>query len=373
MKIILISNYFNHHQKPICEAFHRATAGNFFFIATMELTPWRRKMGYREMTAPYVLKYSPHNETTIKALINEADAVITDAENIQLTAERYRHNKLTFRYAERLFKSKSRYLKAPLHAWKAFRTRKMHMLCSSAFTARDFKLLGFYKKRSYKWGYFPESKSYDNEITLIENKKKNSILWVGRLIDWKHPESTYYVANRLSQEGYDFDLRIIGSGEMDVEIERAIQKYELEDKVHLLGSMSPEQVRAEMEKTEIFLFTSDRGEGWGAVLNEAMNSGCAVVASDKIGAVPFLIKNNVNGLSFVDRNWDDLYLKTKSLIDNRPKRIQLALQAMKSIKDVWNADQAVSNFLQLVEHLTSHRPVSFTEGPCSPEWNEIHA
>ena len=53
-----------------------------------------------------------------------------------------------------------------------------------------------------------------------------------------------------------------------------------------------------MEKTGIFLFTSDRQEGWGAVLNEAMNSGCAVVASHLIGAVPFLKKKKKNGLVY---------------------------------------------------------------------------
>ncbi len=47
----------------------------------------------------------------------------------------------------------------------------------------------------------------------------------------------------------------------------------------MLGAMSPDKVRAYMERADVFLFTSDFNEGWGAVLNESMNSGCAVVAS----------------------------------------------------------------------------------------------
>ena len=44
-----------------------------------------------------------------------------------------------------------------------------------------------------------------------------------------------------------------------------------------------------MESSHIFLlFTSDRNEG--AALNESMNSGCAVVASDAIGSVPYLMR-----------------------------------------------------------------------------------
>ena len=45
-----------------------------------------------------------------------------------------------------------------------------------------------------------------------------------------------------------------------------------------------------MEESEIYLVTSDRKEGWGAVVNEAMNSGCAVVADHMIGAAPWMIR-----------------------------------------------------------------------------------
>lgn len=51
--------------------------------------------------------------------------------------------------------------------------------------------------------------------------------------------------------------------------------------------MKASEVRSYMEKADIYLFTSDFNEGWGAVLNESMNSGCAVVASHAIGSVPF--------------------------------------------------------------------------------------
>ena len=53
-----------------------------------------------------------------------------------------------------------------------------------------------------------------------------------------------------------------------------------------------------MECADVFLFTSNYLEGWGAVLNESMNSACAVVAGSGIGAVPFLLKHNYNGLVY---------------------------------------------------------------------------
>lgn len=55
----------------------------------------------------------------------------------------------------------------------------------------------------------------------------------------------------------------------------------------LTGYKKPEEVRERMEKADILLATSDRGEGWGAVMQRAMNSGCVVIADHMMGAVPF--------------------------------------------------------------------------------------
>ena len=93
-----------------------------------------------------------------------------------------------------------------------------------------------------------------------------------------------------------------------------IKKYHLQNCVSLCGSLSPEKVREYMVKSQIFLFTSDYNEGWGAVLNEAMNSACAVIASHAIGSVPFLINNKKNGLIYQNGQMEDLYRKVKVLL-----------------------------------------------------------
>ena len=43
---------------------------------------------------------------------------------------------------------------------------------------------------------------------------------------------------------------------------------------------------------------SGRKEGWGAVVNEAMSSGCAVVADAEAGSVPYLIENSKDGFIY---------------------------------------------------------------------------
>ena len=100
-----------------------------------------------------------------------------------------------------------------------------------------------------------------------------------------------------------------------------------------------------MEESEIFLFTSDRNEGWGAVLNESMNSACAVVANCAIGSVPFLLNNGDNGYIYKDGDVDDLYNKVKSLLDNADERKCIAKNAYATMVDEWNAENAAQSAL----------------------------
>ena len=122
-----------------------------------------------------------------------------------------------------------------------------------------------------------------------------------------------------------------------------------------------------MEKADIYLFTSDFNEGWGAVLNESMNSGCAVVASHAIGSVPFLIKNGENGLIYENGNQKQLEGKVELLLRDEEFRKKLAVNAYQSIVNVWSADVAAKRFITLCNSLLKGEPVDtlFAEGPCS--------
>ena len=128
--------------------------------------------------------------------------------------------------------------------------------------------------------------------------------------------------------------------------------------------IGPMVVGKMMLDSDIFTFTSDRNEGWGAVLNEAMSCGCAVVASNKIGAAPFLIKNKVNGILFKSRDQIDFQNKVISLIKDKEKRVKLSNRAYESMVKVWSPKNAVNNFLQLVNSINNNTN-SILQGPCS--------
>lgn len=369
MLIVFVTAYYNHHQACLAQEFYEQTNHNFRFIESKPMEQERKRMGWGGETLPdYVIRsYEEGMLPKAKQLILEADAVLWGSCPFALIRPRLQKHRLTFAYSERIFKNGSHgfgYWGRVLKYWlKLGLYQENHdLLCASAFAAGDYQQIGLFRNRARKWGYFPEAKIYDNADSLIRQKKEASLLWAGRLIDWKHPELAIELADRLHQAGYSFELNLVGNGDMEKALAGMIADRHLEHCVRLCGKMSPAQVRSMMEQASIFLFTSDRNEGWGAVLNESMNSGCAVIASSEIGAVPYLIEPGYNGMIFESCNAEDLFAKAEFLLNNPEERTQISQNAYKTIVTQWNAHTAVSRLLTVIR-----QPEADFEGVCQRE------
>ena len=375
MKVVFISNYLSHHQLPFCLEMQRRLKENFCFIATERISEERLALGYSDMNSMYDFVLCTYEgeqqEREAKALSLEADVVIWGSAPKKYIRERLKKNKLTFLYSERIYKSGYQAWKRPVHMlklhWKFGRYKNLHLLCSSAYAAADYAKTHTFIEKTYKWGYFPETKQYNDIDQLVADKKPGTILWVGRFIELKHPEQVLEVAQRLKADGYNFSVKMVGCGVMEEQLHQMAEEMDLEKDVCFTGSMSPEEVRTSMEESEIYLFTSDRNEGWGAVLNESMNSGCAVVASHMIGAVPFLVEDGVNGLIYTSGDVDDLYRKVKKLMDEPDTRKAMGLQAYQTMTQSWSAQTAADRVMKLSEALLNgnKHPDLFKSGPCS--------
>ena len=381
MKIVFISNFLNHHQLPLCLELKKVS-NSFVFGACTPVPEERLSMGYYDMNKQYdfvLCAYeSEEKKKELLSLAEECDILIVGGLNITLADQfvrlRKAKNKITFQYLERIYKEGVWHVLSPrgtrnmrkYHA--SYRKNHVYALCASAYTAWDLGLTGSYVNKTYKWGYFPKVNQYDIDA-LMQEKKKNkkvSILWVARLIPLKHPEDAVEVANRLKKSGYDFELNIIGNGVMEQEIKELISSKNLEDCVHMLGAMSPEDVRAHMDKADIFLFTSDFNEGWGAVMNESMNSGCAVVANYAIGSVPFLIDHGRNGFVYKHGNFDTLYDAVVKLIEDPELRENMGRAAYETMIKEWSPEAAAVRLLKLSEQLQKDGKCDeFSSGPCS--------
>ena len=378
-KLVFVSNYFNHHQKALAEEFVKIFGDDYAFIAMTPFNQKRLAIGYKDMNqAPFVLRAyeSPEAWQEARRLIDESECVIVGGMPVSVVSSRLALGKLTFMQSERFFKGPLwkdivRFVKYSRYSGGRVQARdpraKFYLLCASAFAARDYNICGLFRGKAYRWGYFPEVKRYEDIDDMISRKEKGSILWAGRFLALKHPELAVRLAENLRAQGKSFRLKIIGSGEKQDSIAQMITAKNLHDCVELTGALPVEEVRTEMEKASIFLFTSDRHEGWGAVTNESMNSGCVLVAADKIGSVPYLVKDGKNGIVFRDRDIADLTEKVSALLDDPAKIAQLGRAAYETVSGEWSAQTAARRFVELSERLrTSEGSVRLWEdGPGS--------
>lgn len=384
MKIGFFSNHFILHQEDIALSLYELTGGNYNFVACEPLPMERKDSGYIDMNSKYDFIVRPYEseeqQKKAEKIAKECDVMIIGSApeyyvDLRRKADK---NKIIIRYSERLFK-RGRYrilyhkLLKKDKEWfnlsknNMYKNDNTYLLCSSAYTSYDMSTFGFSENKCLKWGYFPKVPKNDVE-ELFENKKSDKIhlLWCARFLRWKHPEKAVIVAEALKKKGIDFELTMIGNGKYYERTKKLVLQKKLEDVIAFTGSIPTSEVYEYMKKSHIFLFTSNFKEGWGAVLNEAMSCGCAVVASHAIGSVPYLIEDGKNGLIYKNNSNKDLINKVIYLCEDSKLRESVGRNAYKTINGLWNPKESAKRLYEICENLYCGSKLTFFEnGPCS--------
>lgn len=374
MKLVFYSNFLNHHQLMISDELYKFLGDSFVFVSTKMAKVNSLKGGEDySLIRKYCIRVydSGDLENLALELARSADVCIFGADSLKYAIERAKYSKgLTFEVAERWLKRGVLNLCSPrLLRWLftyhfIFPDKNWYKLCANSYTSQDDEKLLAYKNKHYKWGYFVSLK-LNNVVKHSEDNLSVRILWCARFLRLKHPELVICLAARLKKEGYKILIDMLGDGEIKEEMCAFADKLCVSDIVRFHGSVSNDDVNKKMAESNIFLFTSDKREGWGVVMNEAMNNECCVVASDAIGSTHFLVNDGETGVIFKSCNIESLYEKVKWLLDNPEERIRIAKKGYKSITEIWSPHNAVKNLLALIDDLKNGQETSITVGPCS--------
>ena len=365
MRIVMVSNGMSHHQLPLCD--HLSKNSDFTYVALKPVAEERLAMGYTDLNRerPYILCAYKGKEEYKKAkrLIDTAETVICGSVSLGIIARRVIMRKPVFWASERIFKKGHLTGKAKLFyrfTVSMADKNKTFLLAASAYAANDFASFGMRSSNMLKWGYFPP-------VTEIKRPKRSgSILWTGRFLDWKHPEMAVKLAKRLKDEGLSFHMTISGDGALAEELKKYCVEEGLSDAVTFTGFLSNKEITGLMSETKVFIATSDRQEGWGAVISEAMCGGCAVVASSAMGAAPFLIKDGENGFLFPSGEQEELERKVIGLLRDEELCERLGREAEKTIHETWNGTEAGKRLIRTLEAWKSGEEIPcYDNGPCS--------
>jgi glycosyltransferase involved in cell wall biosynthesis len=134
-------------------------------------------------------------------------------------------------------------------------------------------------------------------------------------------------------------LLLAGDGPEREVLETRIAELELRN-VQLLGFQNQAEMAALYGLADVCLLPS-QWEPWGLAVNEAMNGGCAIVASDRVGAAVDLVRTGVNGTVVPHDNQAALNGAVRMLATS-PDTTRRMGQASLAIIDTWGFEQDVA-------------------------------
>ena len=196
--------------------------------------------------------------------------------------------------------------------WKFFSKRIYKVTCPTVGTYNNLLKKGIFDKNklcvlrdpALKLKEFAKKKFEKIENSKIKDKKY--IIGIGRLTKQKNFNLLINGFNQIKKKYHEYELIIIGEGEMKDELLKLIRSHGLEKEIHLLGFKN--NVYKYLKRADCFILTS-LWEDPGFVLIEAGLSNTTVISSDCKNGPEEILGNGKNGYLFKNNNLNDLLKK----------------------------------------------------------------
>jgi glycosyltransferase involved in cell wall biosynthesis len=364
-KIVFLSNYLNHHQIDFCDALYKKLKSNFLFYSTESINRLEEGAQLNNIHRPY-LRYL--HDSRLHSDLNDSKVIIFASGPKNILISLVNSNKIVFFYSERLFKKS--FLQA-LHPrnimeyfcfYKKIDKNNVYFLAAGSYVKGDLKIYNLFNNRILRWGYFPSFKKYHlDKLVQLKRNNKVKILWVGRMINWKRPLILIDVANFLKYSGIkNFSITVIGKGILINSLKEKIKKFNLQQNINIIESVKPSKIHRFFSRSHIFISTSNKQEGWGATINEALSYGCHTFASYNIGASKFLINNEY----YEYKNLNHLKKNILNLIISK-NYMKINKKGFNTINFTWNGSKAASRFITFSNSLINQKSKEYSYGPLS--------
>jgi colanic acid/amylovoran biosynthesis glycosyltransferase len=174
----------------------------------------------------------------------------------------------------------------------------------------------------------------DTEYFKGKIKNQNfTVLFCGRFVEFKAAVLIPEIAEYLKKDGQlnDTQFVLIGSGSQDRKIRKLVKNYKLQNHFKMLGDLTQDQVKKEMQKASVFLMpgiveSSGRAETQGLVIQEAQAMQVPVLVSDA-GGMKYGMSNSKTGYVIPENDIAGYAEKIKFFKDNPEKRKQMGKAA----------------------------------------------
>jgi glycosyltransferase involved in cell wall biosynthesis len=198
-----------------------------------------------------------------------------------------------------------------------------------------------------------------NTKEFISAKKtslqKKRILYLGRISEEKGVCLLPEIINLIKHNIYFDYLDVYGSGPLEGELISGIEKFNLQSKIILKGSIDHEIVSKIISDYDILIMPSFK-EGHPIVLLESMSCGVVPVVSLLDGSTNIVVEHGINGYLCEKGNIKEF----KQFLDLALENIQLpvmAEQAIKTVQTKFSIELMSNNYIKLFNNFTGVKTI----------------
>ena len=194
-----------------------------------------------------------------------------------------------------------------------------------------------------------------NPVTIDTEKKspltQKQVLAVGRYSTQKGFDLLIDAWSLVQQKDNEWQLKIIGSGEMEPILNNKIKRYGLENSVELMPISR--NIIEQYQQASIYVMSS-RHEGLPLVLIEAMAMGLPIVSFDCETGPRDIVENNVTGVLVPALDVNQLALELEALMGDEQKRKCFSENALIHVKK-FDINKIVDTWEDLFHELKSKK------------------
>lgn len=191
--------------------------------------------------------------------------------------------------------------------------------------------------------YEPYSFERKSRKKLNLEDNKNYLVSVGRLVQRKGYK--YLIEALPKIENEDTELMIIGSGPQEKELKKKSKELGVSDKVNFLGYLSEEKKFQYLANSDIYVLSSIH-EGFGIVLQEAMQVGLPIIATNR-GGQKDLIEDGKNGILIPPKEPETIADSVESLLSRPEKMKEMKKNNLKKVQS-FSSKEICKRYLELV-------------------------
>ena len=234
-------------------------------------------------------------------------------------------------------------------------------LAVSIFAVKYFESSGVKIDKIYRFGYFRNVRTISQKQLI---KETTQLIFVGQLIERKGIMTLLEAIKPIAKINKYFHLTIIGTGELEPLLKDFIHENQLENTVSLLGVINSKNITNYIENADLLILPSIF-DGWGMVINEALQVHVPVLVSDRCGAKE-LVKHDQNGFIFQHNNVESLIESLQKFL-NLPSERKMEMKRFAGKMGEKISIPSVSNYLKLcIEHCLKPQNIN----PTTPWLNE---